>query len=226
MIRMRRPLGAYLLLILFLSGCASAVRKNEPDPWKQLMESYARIEAIRDAFGLESGSRREQIAGMMNVQRQLEPVWVPFMSSLESYYRASGDPRAAALWVREKILLGDHYADLLARYDRAIEVYISALTLDPENAAVLDRIARAQKRAFIEPGPFNSVVTGMREVEVVQRLGYPRVDWMRQVVRSGRVYQAWIYPRMDGGAAAVYFEDGRVYHKNWQAAPAAGGGGR
>lgn len=212
--------------LIVLQACSSAVRTPEDAEWLKLTETYSRIEATRAAFQTDGGSRRDRIASAVSLQRQLEPVWIPFMSALENYYRTSGDPRAAAIWVREKLLLGDGYADLLARYDRAIEVYLSGLELDPGNPALIDRIERAWKRAFVQPPAFNSVRAGMREHDVVDRLGYPRVDWMRQVVRSGKIYQAWIYPRSDGAAAAVYFEDGRVYHKNWQAAPADGGGGR
>jgi hypothetical protein len=60
----------------------------------------------------------------------------------------------------------------------------------------------------------------MREPEVQALVGDPREDWIRQKIEGSRVFSVWIYPRRDGGAAAVYFEGGVVYHTNWDAAPA------
>src|SRR5436190_384603 len=49
-------------------------------------------------------------------------------------------------------------------------------------------------------------------------VGFPREDWIKQVVQNGRVYAVWIYPKADGGASAIYFDNGVVYHTNWNAA--------
>jgi hypothetical protein len=37
-------------------------------------------------------------------------------------------------------------------------------------------------------------------------------------VQNNRVYSVWIYPKEDGGASAIYFDNGVVYHTNWNAA--------
>ena len=57
-----------------------------------------------------------------------------------------------------------------------------------------------------------------RQYDVRGLVGLPREDWIKQVVQNSRVYSVWIYPREDGGAAAVYFDNGVVYHTNWNAA--------
>ena len=49
-------------------------------------------------------------------------------------------------------------------------------------------------------------------------VGLPREDWIKQVVQNNRVYSVWIYPKEDGGASAIYFDNGIVYHTNWNAA--------
>jgi len=63
----------------------------------------------------------------------------------------------------------------------------------------------------------------------VQKLvGLPREDWIKQVVQNNRVYAVWIYPKSDGGASAIYFDNGVVYHTNWnccRAGCSASGGG-
>jgi len=62
----------------------------------------------------------------------------------------------------------------------------------------------------------------MKEDQVRQFIGLPREDWIKQVVQNGRVYSVWIYPKEDGGAAAVYFDNSVVYHTNWNAAAPPG----
>ena len=64
---------------------------------------------------------------------------------------------------------------------------------------------------------FATVKTGMKEEEVRRIVGVPREDWIKQVVQNKRVYSVWIYPKADGGASAVYFDNGVVYHTNWNA---------
>ena len=58
----------------------------------------------------------------------------------------------------------------------------------------------------------------MKEEEVRRLVGLPREDWIKQVVQNSRVYSVWIYPKADGGASAIYFDNGVVYHTNWNAA--------
>jgi hypothetical protein len=65
---------------------------------------------------------------------------------------------------------------------------------------------------------FANVKTGMKEDAVQRLVGLPREDWIKQVVQNNRVYSVWIYPKADGGASAVYFDNGVVYHTNWNAA--------
>ena len=65
---------------------------------------------------------------------------------------------------------------------------------------------------------FATVKQGMKEDEVRGIVGLPREDWIKQVVQNSRVYSVWIYPKSDGGASAVYFDNGVVYHTNWNAA--------
>ena len=70
---------------------------------------------------------------------------------------------------------------------------------------------------FVSAGQFGRIQPGMYERTIFDLIGYPRVDWVKQTVRDGRVFTVWIYPKEDGGAAAVYFDDGVVYHKKWNA---------
>ena len=119
---------------------------------------------------------------------------------------------------REKVIMGDEYMSLLSRYDKALEFYRAALQLDPNNADIAQRVALAEGRRYVSMSAFATVRTGMKEDEVRGIVGLPREDWIKQVAQNGRVYSVWIYPKSDGGASAIYFDNGVVYHTNWNAA--------
>ena len=104
------------------------------------------------------------------------------------------------------------------RYDKAIALYREALEFDPASADATARIALAEQRRYVNMTSFAAVKTGMKEEDVRRLVGVPREDWIKQVVQNKRVYSVWIYPKADGGASAVYFDNGIVYHTNWNAA--------
>lgn len=214
-----------VLLTLLSSSCASSVaRQPEVDPWRELQAQYQTIEAIRAAHPIPSSGRREQVEVLVERQRRLEPIYAPFISALRAYAQQTSDPRARTLYARERVLIGDEYATYLARYDRAIQIYRNALEMDPDNQTIRNRLAFAESRLFLSPRLFTEIQPGLTEAKVIDLIGYPRVDWVRETIRNGRVYSVWIYPKEDGGAAAVYFDDGVLYHKNWEAAPADSSG--
>jgi len=210
-----------LIVVLILAACATkpSHRPNARE-WNLLMADYQWIQTLRAAQKTppSSASRKEQIGVRVENFTRLQPTYVVFMDKLRDYHDRTGDPRAATIMAREKIALGDEYVNVLARYDKAIELYRQALEIEPDNPEARQRIAVAEQRRFVSMNAFASVKTGMREEDVRQVVGLPREDWIKQVVQNGRVYSVWIYPKSDGGASAIYFDNGVVYHTNWNAA--------
>lgn len=215
-----------LLLIVMLAGCVSAGPPTEPNEreWQSLLTEYRNVQAARAAYPVARGEapRRERLEVALNSLRQSEAASNGFLDRLNEYYERTGDPRAAQIYADEKVRVGDAYADLLARWDRAIELYRQALALDPTHEVARQRLARAEQRRYVTLDAFSHVRDGMTERQVEQLLGHPREDWIRQQVQGNRIFTVWIYPKNDGGAAAVYFEAGVVYHVNWNAAPTQG----
>jgi hypothetical protein len=216
---MRRP----ILLVLFLAACVSSGPPNRPNEkeWNALLAEHRWIQTLRESAprAPAGATRKQEIEIRLEALKKLEPVYKPFMDKLGEYYQRTFDRRAAQLLAAEEIVIGDQYMYVLARYDRAIGAYQNAIALDADNASARARLAEAQRLRFVDMDSFAGVKVGMREEEVRRALGIPREDWIKQVVQKNRVYTVWIYPRQDGAAAAIYFDNGVVYHTNWNAAP-------
>jgi tetratricopeptide (TPR) repeat protein len=210
------------LILLLLTACAASGPPRRPNEreWTLLMADYQWIQTLRAAQKLppDSAPRKQQIEARLEQHRKVEPTLVAFTDKLREYYDRTGDARAMPILAKEKIAIGDEYMNLLSRYDRAIEKYREALQIDPENAEAKQKIALAEQRRYVPMKAFSTIRPGMREHEVRNLIGLPREDWIKQVVQNNRVYAVWIYPKSDGGASAVYFDNGIVYHTNWNAA--------
>jgi hypothetical protein len=211
-----------VVVVVFLAACFSSGPPKEPNDreWNRIATDYQWIETLRKAQPLPpaTASRKQMIENALENHRKIETVYVAFMDRVKEYHDRTGDPRAAALSAREKVIMGDEYMTLLSRYDKALEFYRAAMQLDPANADIQARIAAAEARRFVSMSAFATVKTGMKEDDVRKIVGLPREDWIKQVVQNSRVYSVWIYPKSDGGASAIYFDNGVVYHTNWNAA--------
>ena len=210
-------LTAILGLAFFLHA-APSTRPNDRE-WSSISNDYAWLESLRKAQVAPSPAapRKQQIQAMLANLQKIEPSYTALLDKVHDYYTRTADPRAAHLLAREKIILGDQYM-MLSRYDRSIDLYKEALVFAPDSADAKSRIALAEGRRFISMDAFASVKAGMKEENARALVGYPREDWIKQVVQNNRAYSVWIYPKADGGAAAIYFDNGVVYHTNWNAA--------
>ncbi len=218
---MRSLRAAFVVALLVLSAGVSRAEPAKGD-WESIEADYKWLETLRKSSApLDvTAPRKQRIEAYLQNERKVEPVYARFIEKLESYYQKTGDPRAASLFAKEKIRIGDGYMEILARYDRAINMYRAALYVDPNNGEARKKLELAESRRYISPDDFARLKSGMRELDVQAVVGVPREDWIRQKIEGARVFSVWIYPRRDGGAAAVYFEAGVVYHTNWDAAPA------
>lgn len=223
---MRIVLHFALILVLLAAACAPAgppVAPNDRE-WTLLSADLQWLETVRNAQRkpAPNASRKERIEILLENHKKLEPTYVAFIDKVHEYHNRTSDPRAAALLAREKIILGDEYMQVLSRYDKAIELYREALEFQPDSLDARQRIALAESRRYASFDAFAKVAKGMKEEAVQGLVGLPREDWIKQVTQNNRVYSVWIYPKADGGASAIYFDNGVVYHTNWNAAaPAA-----
>jgi tetratricopeptide (TPR) repeat protein len=210
-----------LLTLLVLASCATPGPPTQPNDreWNQLAADYQWLDNLRSAQAKPpaGASRKQQIELMLANLQKIEPVYNSTQDKVREYYERTHDPRAAQVLAREKIILGDEYL-VISRYERALDLYRSAAQIDPSNIDAKSRITMAEQRRYVSMSSFAALKNGMKEDDVRNLIGLPREDWIKQVVQNGRVYSVWIYPKADGGASAVYFDNGVVYHTNWNAA--------
>jgi tetratricopeptide (TPR) repeat protein len=210
------------LAFLLLVACATPgppTQANDRE-WNLIAADYEWLQTLRKAQPVPppNASRKQMIDLAIKNHEKITPTYDAFMNKTTEYFERTHDPRAAKLLAHEKVVIGDEYMNVLSRYDRAIEVYRAALAYDPQNAEAVQRIAAAEGKRFVSMDAFAAVKTGMKEDDVRKLVGLPREDWIKQVIQNNRVFSVWIYPKADSGAAAVYFDNGVVYHTNWNAA--------
>jgi len=219
---MVRVSSLIVLLSVIAASAFAAAPPTQPNDreWGLISADYAWIETLRKAQPLPpaNASRKQMLELVLENQKKLEPAYVPFLDKVKEYFDRTHDPRAGQVLAREKIIMGDEYMHYLSRYDKALELYRAAVDLDPTNEDAKKRVELAQQRRFVSMTAFANVKTGMKEDAVRALVGLPREDWIKQVVQNNRVYSVWIYPKEDGGASAIYFDNGVVYHTNWNAA--------
>ena len=169
-----------LLAAALLAACTTVTGPpTEPNDreWNLLTADYAWIETLRKAqpAAPPNASRKQMIEVELENHRKVDDVLSTFMTKLTEYFDRTHDPRAAKILVREKILVGDEYMNVLARYDQALAKYREALAVDPENADAKGRIAYAEQRRYVSMNGFADVKNGMKEDDVRKQIGRAHV---------------------------------------------------
>ena len=126
---------------------------------------------------------------------------------------------AIALKSGEDLLIAQEHIEKGGNYRRAIEIYETALQLDPGNADLQAALERAQEMRYMTEERLAQVKKRMSPDEVRALLGPVNLNFIRDY--EDRNVTAWFYPREDGGAAAVFFEKKgdreQVYNVDWDA---------
>ncbi len=105
----------------------------------------------------------------------------------------------------EDLILAREWIDEGGDYKQAIDIYETALALDPDNEELRTALATAQAARFMTPERFALARRGMSQNEVRALLGQPNRSHIREVPERGIV--AWFYPTSErGDAAGVWFE--------------------
>ncbi len=122
----------------------------------------------------------------------------------------------------EDIELAADYITRGGEYQRAIDIYVQALTFDPDNEKLLAAKADAEDRRHITEERLAEVKKGMTEDEVRAILGTPKSTNVREF-DGGTL--GWFYPKEEPNtAAAVFFQEKKgtlkVYKTDFEAVKA------
>jgi len=126
----------------------------------------------------------------------------------------------------EDMRVAGEYIDKAGDYRRAIEIYQTALKIDPDDQDLKDALAKAQEMRCMTQERFQNVQKGMSEDEVRGQIGQVNLRNIRKYPERGVV--AWFYPKVGGGASGVYFDkdkktgDFKVYEAKFDAVKSQG----
>lgn len=105
----------------------------------------------------------------------------------------------------EDMALAQEWIEKGGDYKRAMDIYHSALQLDPDNEELQAALAAAEANRYMTEERFAQAESGMSREQVRAVLGQPNLHNIREYSDRGVV--AWFYPTTEAGdAAGVWFE--------------------
>ncbi len=237
----QRP-AAGLLLAALLVGCGAPPGGADDlalaQEWAWLQEAKGALDARRvelaelqeqaaapDAtpegvqrlaqLDLEVGAQAEQFATRLVAFLNGDPM-------LEGVPPSERQMAAVRMKSAEDLILAQEWIDKGGDYKRALEIYDTALALDPDNTELQAARAAAALARLMSPERFARASLGMSQAQVRALLGAPNLNNIREFADRGVV--AWFYPTSErGDAAGVWFEVdaesglSRVYQVEYEA---------
>ena len=234
--------GALALLTALALGCgkgsqdAAADGAAAADPaarqaeWKWLEETKRTLDQKRAELAALEGQAATGAAVAPQIQtvgQEIAKLGDELGRRLVEYINGdppvSGEPlkpeQLAAIRLKssEDIAIAREHIVLGGDYKKAIDIYATALLLDPDNAELKAALSEAQAKRFMTTERFSAVKKGMSEAEVVNLLGRPLARNVRDYPE--KKVSAWYYTKNDAGeAAGIFFNDKKVvYSTNWDA---------
>ncbi len=182
-------------------------RRRTPEQKQALEELPGQIQELKKQIDGKYEALQEQLADFLNV-------------ALNEFPEDPITDKALMIYSEEALVTAGDHVKNAGDYKKAIEIlataknYYESLGKEPYKKLV-DAIARYEDLRYITRERFDKVKKGMTMDEVSEVAGPAYYGNRRE--EKGAVM--WLYPRRDGGAAAVYFrkKTGKVYAKNWNA---------
>jgi hypothetical protein len=182
----------------------------------------------------EEQTRRDQLQAELKAsQARIDEAFSEDQAALSGFLNETlNDPtlrqapetqKALDLYAQETIRNANEFIERSGDYRKAIDILENAkqyfefaeLPPSPELEAA---VAEARSMRYPTRERFAQLKRGMTEGDVRQIAGVPLQPYnVRETEQGGRQIVTWMYPRDDGGVAAVYFEKGRVYNINFDA---------
>ncbi len=231
-------IGGLLVAVGVLAACSGGeeARKAEAakarsaqwmmlEKQKQLLDAK-RIELATLQSRMDQGESdlQNQIAAL---KREIDAAAEQLGSQVASYINEDppvvGEPptpdqlKAIRLKSSEDMVVAREYIEIGGDFRKAIEIYQTALALDPDNGELKAALESAQAKRFMTAERFAAVKKGMTQAEVRKVLGQPFHRNIKEY--PDKKVTAWFYPKSEANdAAGVWFnEKGIVYQANFNA---------
>ena len=183
-----RVFGLVALLILAACGGGSAQPDHQAE-WRDVLEHK------RAATAPDAAPEHKQV----------------YADSVRAFVVKHPDHgRAREVWQAMQLEFADELAQL-GRNQDAIRIYRAVLSHDPTNDHARSGLAIAASRLAVSREKLLQVHKGMSHREVAKILGKPIPGWTVEKNRREATIDAWYYRTREGGVAAVYFRDGKVF---------------
>ncbi len=134
-----------------------------------------------------------------------------YADALSSFVRRHpGHSRAREVYDRIQLEFANDLS-ALGRYQDAIRFYRAVLVSDPRNDSARRGLDVALDRLAVTHEKLVGIEVGMSQKDVAHILGKPIPGWTVKTDRPSATNEAWYYRTTDGGVAAIYFREGRVF---------------
>lgn len=173
--------------------------------------------AAGEASGEETaGAGDDAAAKVAQLEAEVQKQSEDFYSALVEFINSAGlvegekppEPIAKAIRMKsgEDMLVAEEYIDKGGNYSKAISIYKSALSVDPDDQELQKALADAEANRYMSEERFAQAKKGMTKDEVRAVLGTPFNANVRTFPKDK--VEAWFYPvDPQGSAAAVWFRE-------------------
>jgi len=194
-------------------------------------ETVSTIEAIkaRDRSDEQNQQLEQAKASMPDLESKVDSAYEDYQTrladflnlALNDFPEAPETAQALQMYATEAIYNADDIVRKSGDYKKAIDTvqsakgYYDAIGKEPEQM-LLDKLDQLDDWRYITKERFDQVKKKMTEQEVRDVVGVPYYMNVKKDEKRGITY--WLYPKREGGAAAVYFDKkDKVYSMDFDA---------
>ena len=212
-------------------GTSEAAIRTAREQLASAQETVATIEAVDERKRTDEQKQQlEQLkASMTDLEGKVDAAYEDYQTRLADFLNlalnefptAPETDQALQMYATEAIYNADDIVRKSGDYKKAIDTVQSAKGYydaigKPPAQLLLDKLSQLDDWRYITKERFDQVKKGMTEQEVRDTIGVPYYMNVKKDEKRGITF--WLYPKRDGGAAAVYFDKkSKVYSMNFEA---------
>ncbi len=212
-------------------GTSEAAIRTAREQLASAKETVATIEAVDERKRTDEQKQQlEQLnSSTADLEAKVDAAYEDYQTrladflnfALNEYPTAPETAQALQMYATEAIYTANDIVRKSGDYKKAIDTvqtakgYYDAIGMQPVQL-LTDKLAQLDEMRYITKERLDLVKKGMSEQEVRDTIGVPY--YMNVKKDEARGITFWLYPKRDGGAAAVYFDKkSKVYSMNFDA---------